>query len=82
MIGDMQYVNEENFDEIIRELKKLAAGMGLKQVQFHCSPGIALHELFSRKYKPTASYPSLFQNFSSTIAPEKVKFTFADIDIF
>jgi hypothetical protein len=81
-IGDMENVNETNFISVIDQLKILAKRLGLQQIQFHCSLGTNLHHLFAAAYKPTPSFPMLFQDFRTTIQSEKVKFTFADIDIF
>lgn len=82
MIGDMEGVNEKNFDRVMNKLKSIAKKLGIKQMQFHVSPDTSLYPLFSGNYTETASYPMLFQDFGSAIPPEKVKFTFADIDIF
>ncbi len=82
VIGDMEGVNEINFGTVIHKLEKLAKTLGVKQIQFHCSPGTSLHGLFVKNYKAIPSYPMLFQDFGSAVSPEKVRFTFADIDIF
>jgi len=82
VIGDMESINEMNFNVVINKLKKIAKKLGRRQIQFHCSPGTSLHEFFTANYKATPSYPMLFQDFGSAIPPEKVRFTFADIDIF
>lgn len=81
-IGDMEAVSQTNFSAMINKLKKIAMKLGVKQIQFHCSPGTSLYQLFSVNYKSTPSYPMLFQDFGSAIPPEKIRFTFADIDIF
>ena len=82
MIGDIEGLNEKNFTTVLETLIGIARKLGVKQVQFHCSPGIQLHSLFSAYCEPSPSYPALFQDFGSPILPEKIKFTFADIDIF
>ncbi len=82
LIGDMQGVNESNFGTVIGRLRRIANKLGIKQIQFHCSPGTSLHKLFSLSYKGTPAFPCLFQDFDSPIPPEKVKFTLADMDIF
>jgi hypothetical protein len=81
-IGDMDGVNEMNFIKVIGELKRLAKILGLRQIQFHCCPGTQLHRLFSAHFTGSVSYPMFFQDFGSEAPPEKIKFTFADIDIF
>lgn len=82
MIGDMEGVTASNFEIVMDKLKSLAKKIGVKQIQFHCSPDTTLHRLFAEHYEPTPSYPMLFQDFGSSIAPEKIRFTFADLDIF
>ena len=82
MFGDIAGISEANFDMVIDELKSIARKTGVRQIQFHCTPGTTLHHLFSQHYTPIPSYPILFQDFGSSIAPENIKFTFADIDIF
>jgi len=82
LIGDMEGVDENNFAAVIRKVKRMAMKLGVRQLQFHTSPGTRLHGLFAAHYRAMASYPVLFQDFGSTIPPAKIKFTFADIDIF
>lgn len=82
IIGDMDIADEEKFVETIRALKKLAGKSGIKYLQFHCSQGTGLHQLFSSVAEVSGSFPVLFQDFGSPIPLEKIKFTFADIDIF
>lgn len=81
-IGDMEGVTKENFKTIITELKNLARWLGVRQIQFHCSPGTELHQIFASYCPAIPSYPVLFQDFGSPIPLEKIKFTFSDIDIF
>jgi hypothetical protein len=82
MIGDIEGINKMNFNVVINKLKRIAKKLGIQQIQFHCSSGTRLHELFEEIYKAIPSYPVLFQDFGSGIPPEQVRFTFADIDIF
>jgi len=82
MIGDMEAVTEVNFNTVIGKLKSLARQLGIRQIQFHTSDATALYDLFAAHYKSIPSYPMLFQDFGSAVSPEKIKFTFADIDIF
>lgn len=82
VIGDMENINEMNFNGVISKLKRIAKKLGKRQIQFHCSPGTSLHKIFTLNYKAMPSYPMLFQDFGSAIPPEKLRFTFADIDIF
>jgi hypothetical protein len=82
MIGDMEGVDEQNFNHVMTGLKKIADRAGISELQFHCSPGTKLHDLFSQSYPATPSFPALYQDFGSQISPEKIRFSLADIDIF
>ncbi|MGZ8537262.1 MAG: GNAT family N-acetyltransferase [Flavisolibacter sp.] len=82
VIGDIQGITENNFNHVIDELKSIAKKLGLKQMHFHCSPGTSLYRFFTGICEPVPSFPVLFQDFGSPVPLEKIKFTFADIDIF
>jgi hypothetical protein len=82
LIGDMEGITEKNFADVMLRLKKIAKKLGKRKIQFHICPGTSLHKLFAAAYEEAPSYPVLFQDFGSTIAPEQIKFSFADIDIF
>jgi hypothetical protein len=82
LIGDAEGVDGKTFPAFMQQVKKLARKLGIRQVQFHSSTGTGLHSLFAAKYKAIPSYPVLFQDFGSAIPVDKIKFTFADIDIF
>jgi hypothetical protein len=82
MIGDIEGIDENNFTFVMEKLISITRKLGVRQVQFHCSPGTKLHFLFTAYCDPSPSYHALFQDFGSPIPPEKIKFTFADIDVF
>jgi len=81
VIGDMN-VTPADFETTIRQIERIAGSLGVRQIQFHVSPGTELHSLFASRYKSIPSFPALFQHFDPTVDIEKVKFSFADIDIF
>jgi hypothetical protein len=82
LIGDMEGLNQSNAENVISQLKKIAGKMGVREIQFHCSEDTLLYEIFAANYKAIPSYPMLFQDFGSVVPPGKIKFTFADLDIF
>jgi Acetyltransferase (GNAT) domain len=82
LIGDMAGINDINFPVVINQLKRIAKRLGVRQIRFHCSPDTSLHRLFSEICQANPSFPVLFRDFESAIPLEKIKFTFADIDIF
>ena len=82
IIGDMAGITTGNFDYVMRKLLKLAQRAGLTQIHFHTSPATGLHNLFSSRYKAIPSFPVTFRQLGAEIPTGKMKFTFADIDIF
>jgi hypothetical protein len=81
-IGDMEQVDENNFASVMHGLKSLCRRLGIRHLSFHISPHTALHRLWSASYAAVPSFPVIFQDFGAGLPLEKIKFTFADIDIF
>lgn len=81
LIGDAE-VKAEEFIAMMHQLKKLAAKLGVNEIQFHASPDTVLHRLFSIYYMPVPSFPVIFKDLGAGIELEKIKFTSADIDTF
>lgn len=81
IIGDICLATE-NFHEVISTVKNLAKKLGLKQVQFHSSPGTLLHQLFKDHYQSLPSFPVIFKDMGSGLQFNQIKFTTADIDTF
>jgi hypothetical protein len=80
VIGDMTDCTD--IDPVITGLQKLAAKLGLTQLQFHTSQGTGLHQHLVKKYNTVPSFPALFQDFNSGWELDRIKFNFGDIDIF
>ena len=81
LIGDI-LVTAEKFTLVVNQLVNIARKLGLSRVQFHTSRGTPLHQLFALHYKAVDSFPVIFKDLGSGIPTGKIKFTFADIDIF
>ena len=81
IIGDLM-LKETNRKYFFEEIKALAKKLKLTKISFHVSGGCNLHDLFASDYKPIQSFPVLFKDFGSGLQLNKIKFTFADIDIF
>lgn len=82
LVGDIAGITSENASRVFEQISQVIGRLGFTEWQFHGSPGTALYNLFAKRYAQSPSYPALFQDFGSPISPEKIKFTFADIDIF
>lgn len=81
IIGDIK-VKESNRKYFFEEIKELAKKLKQTKISFQVSSGCSLHALFADIYKPVPSFPVLFKDFGSGLELKKIKFTFADIDIF
>jgi len=66
----------------MNKLSGLARKLGVAEIHFHASPQTKLHSLFAQRYQPIASFPVIFKELGDDIATDRIKFTFADIDIF
>jgi len=81
IIGDI-ICADKDFDNIMQKVHKMASLLGLNQVQFQTSPDTKASGLFSKRYHFIPSFPIMFKTFVRNISPDKIKFTFADIDAF
>ena len=81
VVGDIN-CREEEFDNMMDELRKLAFKLGLGNIHFHTSHQTRLSSLFSARYQPTPSFYVLFKDLGANIPLDKIKFTFADVDTF
>ena len=81
VIGDIS-CTDEDFEAMMTGIKKLALKLGLKHIHFHTSHQTRLSGLFSMRYSADPSFYVLFKDLGSRIPLDKIKFTYADIDIF
>jgi len=81
IIGDINCAPAD-FDDMMEKLYKLAFKLGLPRIQFHTSHQTQLAALFAERYEAIPSFYVLFKDLGSNIPLDKIKFTFADIDIF
>lgn len=81
IIGDL-HVQPNDFDNTMDTLVQIARQLAVPSVTFQVSPGTQLHSLFAAKYKPVPSFPAGVLNISNNIPVDRLKFTYADIDIF
>ena len=80
IIGDIS--GTDNFDATISLMIKLARKLGVQQIHFHSSPGTCLNTLFAERYEAIPSFAVTFKAIRENVSFDKIKFTFADIDIF
>ncbi len=80
IVGDI--LLQDSSVDFFHDLKNIAKVLRVNNIFFQASNGLQLTELFAKCYKPTLAFPVLLKDFDSGIPIEKIKFTFADIDIF
>jgi hypothetical protein len=81
IVGDIM-VKSEEFEVFISLLKKVSKMLGISNISFQTSPGTRLEALFGRQYKSQPSFPVIFCELERDLPLEKIKFTFADTDLF
>ena len=81
IIGDMNCLAGD-FDDTIFALKKLASKLGLRQIQFQTCKHTGLAALFAKRYMATPAFHVIIKDLGTSIPLDKIKFTFADVDIF
>ena len=81
IIGDIELAADD-FETVIHALVKLAGRLGIQRVQFQCCRDTELHCLFAKRYAPIPSFHVGYKDLGSGIDFNKLKFTYADIDIF
>ncbi len=82
-IGDMEQVDESNFDNVMQTLKSICRRLGIRLISSPYQPAyqpVPLVECSLCRCVP--SFPVIFQDFGAALPLEKIKFTFADVDIF
>lgn len=80
-IGDISNGGDD-FDASLKKLRRLAGRLGVSGIHFQVSRATGLHCLFAARFKPQPSYPIIFKFIDTDIDISRIKFTFADIDIF
>ena len=81
IIGDMN-VSEDDFEEVMAKLKKIARKLGLAKIEFHTSHATKLCSLFAERYSGKLSLHVLFKDLGSGLPLDEIKFTYADAEIF
>src|SRR4030095_7867704 len=72
----------EEFRLTIESLREIARRLGVTQISFQISAGTRLYSLFEQEFEAIPSFPIGFKDLGAGISFDKIKFTFADIDIF
>lgn len=80
-IGDME-ISDEDFDNAMDNVIQLAKRLFASAIHFQSSPGTNLYQTFNKRLQSFDSFPVIYKDFGSGLDIERVKFTFADIDIF
>ncbi len=80
-IGDME-VEDEGFDALMKLITKAAVKNAAGRIHFQCSRGSRLHHLFGKRYRAIPSFPVVIKKVNPDLNTDRIKFTYADIDIF
>ena len=81
IIGDLHLAGH-NFHAVMNKIRKIAKHLGVTSICFQMSSDIQLHALFGQQYKSEPSFPVIVLDLGAGIPLDKLKFSFADVDIF
>lgn len=79
-IGDIE-LNDE-LVIILNVIRRIAKQLGINTIFFQTGKGTSLHAAFSALYPAAPAFPVIVQDFGSGLDQSKIRFHFADIDIF
>jgi hypothetical protein len=80
-IGDME-VEDEGFDVLMKLVLREAVKNAAHKIHFQCSRGSRLHHLFGKRYRAIPSFPVVIKKVNADLNTDRIRFTYADIDIF
>jgi hypothetical protein len=80
-IGDME-VEDEGFDGLMKLVFREAVKNAAHKIHFQCSRGSRLHHLFGKRYRAIPSFPVVIKKINPDLNTDRIRFTYADIDIF
>lgn len=81
LIGDME-VEDEGFDGLMKLISRRAVSNAAHKIHFQCSRGSRLHYLFGKRYRAIPSFPVVINKVNPNLNTDRIRFTYADIDIF
>lgn len=81
-IGAVNGLNENNMDEVLKELQLFSIKNKTDELIFQTSKDNHMHQLLSKKFNPVDSFPVGYLSFDKSIDPEELLLNFADLDSF
>jgi len=83
LVGDVEACSKEEFEKVLKKLKRLCFVLGIPHVRFQCSENSKLNDFVKETgVKLDIEYPVGCLPIKSDIEFEKFKFTLADYDTF
>jgi hypothetical protein len=80
-IGDME-VEDEGFNGLMKLISREAVKNASHKIHFQCSRGSRLHHLFGKRYRAIPSFPVVMKKVNPVLNTDRIRFTYADFDIF
>lgn len=82
LIGDLEASAQDDMDKTIWMLERFAVRLGIQQIVFQSSTETRFTSYFGNRYRALPCLTVVYQNLRSQIPPEKLRFTFGDLDNF
>lgn len=83
LLGDLVVADKASFYSDMKTLIRLVASLGVKNINFSCTPGSPIDKLFAEHYNSIKTFPiGFFELAHSKINYEDIKFKLVDLDTF
>ncbi|HEY3402085.1 MAG TPA: GNAT family N-acetyltransferase [Ohtaekwangia sp.] len=81
-IGDIDGSGADNFDSVLKGIKRLAFFLGNPRISFYVSPTVPLDTYLKKKFKVRQGLAVGYLNFSEAVDLAPLKYTYFDFDTF
>jgi hypothetical protein len=82
LLGDLEASAESDLEKTADALEALAVRLGVHQIVFQASRDSRFSSFFGNRYRTSPGLAVVHRDLASTIPPEKLRFTFGDLDNF
>lgn len=82
LVGDLEAATGEGLDRSLRALEGVARRNGIDEIIFQTSHDTRFTRLFPERYRTVPCFKVVYQDIASRIPPDRLRFTFGDLDNF
>ena len=82
MIGDLEATSDADLEQTMRDLRRLAAQLGVDQIVSQTSKDTRLTRFFARRPGASRELPVIHRDLGSSVPEEQLRYTLGDLDNF